>query len=569
MMRALFRRYAAIVLAAILCLASIISAPAETKYATLRYGSKGEAVRAMQQALTDQGYDTNGVDGVFGRGTETAVKKFQKAKGLKADGLAGNQTLTALYAEAGEPDPQNTASSSPASQATPTPAPTQASSGGGASGTYATLRYGSKGSAVKTMQKALITLGYDLGAADGIFGRGTEKAVKQFQKNNKLKADGLAGNATLKLLYKQEAAAKPTAKPTATPTAKPSNQPSNQPSVTPTNTPKPTTSATPTPGIPTRTLKKGMTGPDVKLVQQKLKELKYYKGSINSKYDDATMKAVKAFQTNNGLTSDGLAGPKTYTVLFGNAPRNAEQTPPPSYATLKLNATGAAVTKLQTRLKELGYKATVTGTYSTETREAVADFQNRNGLVSDGVAGSQTQLLLYSTDAKDASTPLPQLEEGAGIIDGPSKSQVQLLHWYDVVKPSMKSGQNILVFDPATKRSWTLRLYALGHHADSEPLTLRDTQIMRLAFGGKTTWTPKPVYVKLPDGRWTVAATHDTPHLSGAIIGNDFDGHLCVHFLRDMEECKINDPDYGVTNQNVIRAAWKALTGQTYVEVVR
>ena len=312
-----------------------------------------------------------------------------------------------------------------------------------------------------------------------------------------------------------------------------------------------------------------MTGADVKLVQQKLAELKYYKGSINSTYDDATMNAVKAFQTNNGLTSDGLAGPKTYAALFGSSPRDASQTPPPNYATLKLNSTGAAVTNLQTRLKELGYKATVTGTYSTETREAVADFQNRNGLVSDGIAGSETQLLLYSSDAKDASTPLPALEEGAGIIDGPSKSQVQLLHWYDVVKPSMKSGQNMLVFDPATKRSWTLRLYALGHHADSEPLTLRDTQIMRLAFGGKTTWTPKPVYVRIPDGRWTVAATHDTPHLSGAIIGNDFDGHLCVHFLRDMAECMQNDPDYGVTNQNVIRAAWKALTGQTYVEIVR
>jgi hypothetical protein len=161
------------------------------------------------------------------------------------------------------------------------------------------------------------------------------------------------------------------------------------------------------------------------------------------------------------------------------------------------------------------------------------------------------------------------LEEGAGIIDGPSPSEVQLLHWYDSVKPSMKSGQNILVFDPATKRSWTLRLYALGHHADSEPLTLRDTQIMRLAFGGITTWNPKPVYVRLPDGRWTLAATHDTPHLSESILGNDFDGHLCVHFLRDMAECQQNDPDYGVTNQNVIRNYWKHLTGQTYAEIVR
>lgn len=571
MMRAIFRRYAAIVLAAVLCLASIISAPAETKYATLRNGAKGEAVRAMQQALTDQGYDTKGVDGIFGRGTEAAVRQFQTARGLKADGLAGNQTLTALYGEAGAPVPQDPSGSAPDPQATPAPEQT---SGGGSSGPYATLRYGAKGSPVQAMQQALTALGYTPGAADGIFGRGTENAVKQFQKNNKLKVDGLAGNATLTLLYEQAASAGAPADPAPTPTPVPQSPsepteapPAGEPTAQPTEAPPPT--PTPAPGIPTRTLKKGMTGSDVQQVQQKLADLKYYGSGISGTYDDATMNAVKAFQANNGLTSDGLAGPKTYEVLFGSAPRSAEETPPPSYATLKLNSTGSAVTQLQTRLKDLGYKATVTGTYSTETREAVADFQNRNGLVSDGIAGAQTQVALYGSGAKDASTPLPGLEEGAGIIDGPSKGQVQLLHWFDVVKPSMGSGQNILVFDPATKRSWTLRLYSLGHHADSEPLTLRDTQIMNVAFGNKTTWTPKPVYVKLPDGRWTVASTHNTPHLSGNIIGNGFDGHLCVHFLRDMEECKKNDPDYGVTNQNVIRAAWKALTGETYVEIVR
>jgi hypothetical protein len=193
----------------------------------------------------------------------------------------------------------------------------------------------------------------------------------------------------------------------------------------------------------------------------------------------------------------------------------------------------------------------------------------RNNLTADGIAGATTQQVLYGGSAKDASTPLPGLEEGAGIIDGPSAGEVQLLHWYDTVKPSMRSGQNILVFDPETKRSWTLRVFSMGHHADSEPLTLRDTQIMNVAFGGKTTWNPKPVYVHLPDGRWTLASTHNTPHLTGPILGNGFSGHLCVHFLRDMAECQQNDPNYGVQNQNAIRNYWTKLTGQTYQEIVR
>lgn len=569
-MRAQFRSHAALILAAILCVTSILPVPtAMAGYATLRYGDSGEAVRAMQQALTDLGYDPGGVDGKFGRGTEAAVKLFQKAKGLTADGLAGNLTLTALYGAGTESGTSGTATSTP----TPTPTPTStsaSSSSGSSSGTYATLRYGDSGSAVKAMQQALTDLGYEPGSVDGKFGRGTQAAVKQFQKNNNLMVDGLAGNKTLTLLYGQAASEEATASPTAgaaTATATPTPTPTPTSTSTPTATPTPTVSSGT--NIPSRTLRKGYTGEDVQWVQQELADLGYYKGEINGTYDDATIAAVKAFQTNNGLTSDGLAGSKTYAVLFGENPYKAGETTPtptPSYSTLKLNSTGEAVTKLQQALKDLGYDATVTGTYTTETRSAVVQFQLLNDLTADGVAGQKTQLVLYGGSANDASTPLPELEEGAGIIDGPDKSEVQLLHWYNDVKPSLKSGQHILVFDPVTKRSWTLRLYALGHHADSEPLTLRDTQIMYLAFGGKITWTPKPVYVQLPDGRWTLATTHDVAHLSGSILGNGFDGHLCVHFLRDMSECEANDPDYGVTNQKAIRAAWKELTGITYVE---
>ena len=82
------------------------------------------------------------------------------------------------------------------------------------------------------------------------------------------------------------------------------------------------------------------------------------------------------------------------------------------------------------------------------------------------------------------------------------------------------------------------------------------------AFGGVNTWNQKAVYVKLPDGRWTIGSTHDMPHDSSTIKNNDFGGHLCVHFLRDMSEAQKNDPKYGVANQETIRSFWKSLTGQ-------
>ena len=64
----------------------------------------------------------------------------------------------------------------------------------------ATSKYGSKGDEVKTIQTKLKNWGYYNGNVDGIYGSGTLNAVKQFQKKNGLKADGIAGTKTLQAL---------------------------------------------------------------------------------------------------------------------------------------------------------------------------------------------------------------------------------------------------------------------------------------------------------------------------------------------------------------------------------
>ena len=63
---------------------------------TLRNGSNGAQVRTLQRLLNARGYSCGSVDGDFGANTENAVKKFQKAKGLTADGIVGKDTWTAL-----------------------------------------------------------------------------------------------------------------------------------------------------------------------------------------------------------------------------------------------------------------------------------------------------------------------------------------------------------------------------------------------------------------------------------------------------------------------------------------
>ena len=64
--------------------------------ATLRRGSTGPEVTALQQRLVELGFDPNGIDGRFGPGTEAAVKEFQQANGLAVDGVVGPITRAAL-----------------------------------------------------------------------------------------------------------------------------------------------------------------------------------------------------------------------------------------------------------------------------------------------------------------------------------------------------------------------------------------------------------------------------------------------------------------------------------------
>lgn len=65
---------------------------------TLRKGNKGTQVNVLQWLLNENGYDAGTVDGIFGSGTQSAVKAYQKAQGLAADGVVGKNTWSKLLA---------------------------------------------------------------------------------------------------------------------------------------------------------------------------------------------------------------------------------------------------------------------------------------------------------------------------------------------------------------------------------------------------------------------------------------------------------------------------------------
>ena len=62
------------------------------KFSKMNRGMRGDMVRALQEFLSGQGYKFGTIDGSFGLKTQKAVKDFQTAKGLKSDGVFGNNS---------------------------------------------------------------------------------------------------------------------------------------------------------------------------------------------------------------------------------------------------------------------------------------------------------------------------------------------------------------------------------------------------------------------------------------------------------------------------------------------
>ena len=140
-------------------------------------------------------------------------------------------------------------------------------------------------------------------------------------------------------------------------------------------------------------------GTAVTNLQYALYELGYYDGKINGIYGSTTKDAVRQFQINNGLSVDGVAGSSTLKVLYSGSAASVSA-PTTTYTTLRYGDKGDEVVQLQDALFGLGYMVTeATGVYDDLTVAAVTTFQQRNGLNADGVAGSDTQRVLYSSGA--------------------------------------------------------------------------------------------------------------------------------------------------------------------------
>ena len=190
------------------------------------------------------------------------------------------------------------------------------------------LHKGDEGADVKKLQKALSILGYYELTADGRYGEGTTVAVALYQQAEDLEADGIAGKSTIKSIFGSCAK---TADITVS--GEDTEEETTSTATSTTATAKTATKAATTTAaasedsvsniedigtVPTAS-KEGDSGTKVKKLQQALKLLGYYSGTVDGDYGAKTVTAVKRFQKNRGMKQDGVAGSSTIRVLFGTS----------------------------------------------------------------------------------------------------------------------------------------------------------------------------------------------------------------------------------------------------------
>lgn len=345
--------------------------PVETElYTTLQYGSRGTAVRKLQQRLKELGYYTGKIDNIYGTGTVNAVKRFESAYNQPQTGIATAAMQKILFSNSAMPYTE------PVS--TPTPTPTMV--------IYRTLSIGSYGNEVTRLQNRLKQLGYLNGKVDGYYGDDTAKAVRAFEARYGRAQTGIATAAMQQYLFAPDALSSTSKDDTISEYI---------------------------------TLSQGSYGSDVYSLQQRLIQLKYMAGSPDGYYGSATVQAVKAFERAHGRSETGIATAALQKILYSeSAQTNKDDVQESEYRRLKNGDKGDDVSKLQRRLIELGYlTGTVDGYYGDGTEAAIRAFEAAYGQKQTGIATPTLQTYIYSENAienpnDDVAISYATLEKG-------------------------------------------------------------------------------------------------------------------------------------------------------------
>ncbi|MGB3653049.1 MAG: peptidoglycan-binding protein [Rivularia sp. (in: cyanobacteria)] len=231
----------------------------------LRLGSRGAEVTSIQKRLQQLKYFEGKLSGYYGPATRDAIVRFQKAMKLTVDGIVGPNTQQAI-----DKAIQQLESSSPLPLGV----------GACSSGKCPILQTGDKSNYVTYLQTRLRHWGYFNSNPNGNYDYQTAEAVKRFQRNKGLFADGVVGPQTWQQID----------------------------NTSPVGETKPEKCDKPV-------LQRGDKGECVTKLQNRLKELNYFKGNATSYFGNTTWEAVQQFQLSNELPSNGIVDSRTWKAL--------------------------------------------------------------------------------------------------------------------------------------------------------------------------------------------------------------------------------------------------------------
>lgn len=212
-------------------------------------------------------------------------------------------------------------------------------------------------------------------------------------------------------------------------------------------------------------LKKGSNGSQVKSVQSELKELGYFTyPKITGYYGSITVNAVKKFQKEHGLYVDGIIGKRTISAL------------------------NCAITEKEKMAITNSIIYTVSDAASVATEEAS---ESAEAILLNGDGGTA---MTNGTEALDlSSADDKKIRKITGALD-----------WFKEVRSLWNRGETAVVTDVITGKSFTVKRTYGTNHADVEPLTKADTEIIKKIWGGFS-WERRAVTVEF--GNYIIAGS--------------------------------------------------------------
>ena len=405
--------------------APVVHAESPTSVTGLKVGANGAAVQQLQEALIKAGFTVpGGADGVFGPGTEAAVKQFQSTQGLNPTGTVTAATALAL---------------------------------GLMSSPYLGLAAGSTGDAVRQLQQRLIDRGIAVaGGADGVFGPGTTAAVKEFQRQLGYYPSGTVNAATAAALGQTSNAPSGGGGGGLTP-AQPAT--ADEPGDRGTEAP----AAAPGGGALVG-LKIGQRGEGVKQLQQLLAGAGVeVVGGADGIFGVLTQTALKSFQSAKGLEASGAVDQATVDALHAAQGGQSGETPQGfsnnggaagSLVGLAFGATGDGVRRVQNALLQAGYtvRGGADGVFGNATQSALKAFQTSNAIEPTGQVDDRTAQALLTVLG---DTPDPATANGAlvGLQAGSNGGDVKTLQEILIGLGIEVRGGADGIFGPATAQA--------------------------------------------------------------------------------------------------------------------